>query len=100
MSSCSVEVQALVDRLNALDAGGAASLAPADVQALVSAVLGVYERACERAGVEIPAAGPDVAATAAIRLACALARSQNLTPFDFALWYSHTAAAPEAAGRE
>jgi len=100
MSSSSAVVRDVVDRLNALEQSGVLALQPREVQALVSAVLGVYERACERAGGEIPAASPDVAATTAIRLACALARSQNLTPFDFALWYSHTAPAAAAAGHE
>ena len=82
---------AAVDSLERLDDRAVAALPAERLRALIAATLRLYDRACEQAGGEIPPAGPDVPATAAIRMACALARSQNLTPFDLALWFSHTA---------
>ena len=63
----------------------------AAIRALVGSVLRVYEHACANARREIVPVGGDISTTAAITLACALARSQSLTPFDLALWFSHTA---------
>ena len=88
-----------VTLMDALDDRAIAALSGERLRALIAATLRVYDRACEQAGGEIPPAGPDVPATAAIRMACALARSQNLTPFDLALWFSHTAPR-EGVGRE
>ena len=50
-----------------------------------------YARAVEEAGRELPPLTPDVSTTDAMTLACALLRSQNLNPFDLALWFSRYA---------
>src|SRR4051812_30508327 len=61
------------------------------IRGAIGAVLRVYEQACSHARHEIAPVGHEVSTTAAVTLACALARSQSLTPFDLALWFSHTA---------
>ena len=66
-------------------------MSEADVRATVSEVTRMYADACEKAGVEIPPLEPGVSTTEALTLACALVRSQGLTPFDMALWFSHGA---------
>jgi hypothetical protein len=76
----------------ATDAGGGASVPEAALQQVIGGVLRLYDAAIAHAHREIAPVGPDVSTTAAIALACALVRSQSLTPFDFALWFSHTAA--------
>ena len=45
-----------------------------------------------QAGRELPPLTSDVATTEAITLACALLRSQDLTPFDMAMWLCRRAA--------
>jgi hypothetical protein len=72
-----------------------ASISEPALRQVVGAVLRLYEAACTHAHREIAPVESDVSTTAAITLACALVRSQSLTPFDFALWFSHTAAAGE-----
>ena len=47
-----------------------------------------YTQACEDAGRELPPLDPGISTTEALTLACALLRSQDLTPFDMALWFS------------
>ena len=59
-----------------------------DVRAIVSAATRLYAHASAQAGRELSPLTPDVATTDAITLACALLRSQNLTPFDMAMWFS------------
>ncbi len=88
----------LLDRIAASEAVG--DLPVAVVQQLVGGVLRVYANACRSAGAEIPPTGRDAAATDAVVLACALVRAQDLSPFDFALWFSHTAPRRDAAGPE
>ena len=66
----------------------------AEIRRTVSAATRLYAAACEQAGSEIPPLDPGVSTTEALTLACALLRSQDLTPFDMALWFSHGAAAP------
>lgn len=56
--------------------------------ALVTEATLAYARAVEEAGHELPPLKPEVTTTDAMTLACALLRSQNLTPFDLALWFS------------
>jgi len=60
----------------------------ATVRAAVSSATRLYAQACEAAGKELPPLDPGVSATDALTLACALLRSQDLTPFDMALWFS------------
>jgi hypothetical protein len=60
--------------------GETADLSPDDVSALVSA--------STRAGRELPPLTQGVSTTEALTLACALLRSQDLTPFDMAMWFS------------
>lgn len=59
-----------------------------EVRAIVSAATRLYANASAQAGRELPPLTPDVATTDAITLACALLRSQALTPFDMAMWFS------------
>ena len=78
----------LLDRLAGRD-----DLSPADVRAIVSAATRLYANASAQAGRELPLAA-GVSATDAVMLACALMRSQGLTPFDMAMWFGR------GAGRE
>ena len=69
-------------------------LAEDDVRAIVSAATQIYANACTRAGEELPPLTEQVSTTDAITLACALLRSQDLTPFDMAMWFSRGARHP------
>ena len=96
-SSASVNVQAAADLLDGVVRNGrSAEVDDGALRAAISAILRLYEEACAETRREIPPADADVSTTAAVTLACALARSQSLTPFDLALWFSHTAPRPEA----
>jgi hypothetical protein len=66
----------------------AADLTEDEVRAIVSAATRLYANASTQAGRELPPLTPEVATTDAITLACALLRSQDLTPFDMAMWFS------------
>jgi hypothetical protein len=66
-------------------------LSPEDVRAIVSAVTRLYANACTRAGVELPPVTSSVSTTDAITLSCALLRSQDLTPFEMAMWFGRGA---------
>ena len=67
------------------------SLAAEDVRAIVSAATRLYANASSQAGHELPPLTPDVSTTDAITLSCALLRSQDLTPFDMAMWFGRGA---------
>ena len=67
-------------------------MSASEVQKAVSEATRLYAAACEEAGKEIPPLEPGVSTTEALTLACALLRSQDLTPFDMALWFSRGAA--------
>ena len=77
---------ALLDRLAEAD-----DLSPDDVRVVMSAATRLYASACARAGEELPPVTSDVSTTDAISLACALVRSQDLTPFEMAMWFSRGA---------
>ncbi|MGH9238318.1 MAG: hypothetical protein ACRD3G_09800 [Vicinamibacterales bacterium] len=62
-----------------------------EVRAIVSAATRLYANASAQAGRELPPLTSGVATTDAITLACALLRSQDLTPFDMAMWFSRGA---------
>ena len=81
------EVRA-VSVLQQLADGGEVS--PDTVRAVVTAATRLYARESERAGEPLAPLAPDVSATDALTLACALLRSQDLTPFDMAVWFSRT----------
>jgi hypothetical protein len=63
-------------------------VSPDAVRAVVTAATRLYARESERAGQPLAPLAPDVSATDALTLACALLRSQDLTPFDMAVWFS------------
>ena len=65
-----------------------ATLSPEQVRAVVSAATRLYAAASSRAGEELTPVGPEVSTTDAVMLACALVRSQDLTPFEMAVWFS------------
>ena len=67
---------------------GRTDLSDDEVRAIVSVVTRLYASASTQAGRELPPLTSDVATTDAITLACALLRSQDLTPFDMAMWFS------------
>ena len=67
---------------------GNGDVSPDAVRALVTAATRLYARECERTGAPLPPLAPEVSATEALTLACALLRSQDLTPFDMAVWFS------------
>ena len=62
-----------------------------DVRAIVSAATRLYANASTRAGRELPPLAADVSTTDAVTLACALIRSQDLPPFDMAMWFGRGA---------
>jgi len=66
-------------------------LSPESVRAVVSAATRLYAQASDRAGEPVAPLAPDVSTTDALILACALLRSQDLTPFDMAMWFSRGA---------
>jgi len=80
------DVPGVVATLEQLVESGA--LAPEQVRAIVSAATRLYVAASARAGHELPPLGPEVSTTDAVTLACALVRSQDLTPFEMAVWFS------------
>ena len=66
-------------------------LSPDEVQAIVSAATRLYANASTQAGRELPPLSPDVSTTDALTLSCALLRSQDLTPFEMAMWFGRGA---------
>ena len=79
-------MRAALSTLERLTAGGTL---PADiVRAMVSAATRLYAEASARAGRELPPLDAEVSTTDALTLACALVRSQDLTPFEMAVWFS------------
>lgn len=81
------DAQAIVSALERLIHDGA--LSPESVRAVVSVATRLYAEASVRAGQELPPLEPEISTTDALTLACALVRSQDLTPFDMAVWFSH-----------
>ena len=67
---------------------GTGALSPEIVRAVVSAATRLYVEASARAGRELPPVTPEITTTDALTLACALVRSQDLTPFEMAVWFS------------
>jgi hypothetical protein len=86
MSGCS-SLDDAVAALERLASDRAEALSPESVRAVVSAATRLYASASEQAGSEIPPLDAAVSTTEALTLACALLRSQDLTPFDMALWF-------------
>ena len=80
------DVSGLVATLEQL--AGAGALSPEQVRAIVSATVRLYATASECANRELPPVTHDVSTTDALTLACALVRSQDLTPFEMAVWFS------------
>lgn len=74
-----------------LDRMASAGPSPEAVRRAVSAATRLYASAVERAGAEIPPVGPEITTTDALTLSCALLRSQDLTPFDMAMWFGRGA---------
>ena len=66
-------------------------ISPDDVQAIISAATRLYANASSRVGRELPPLAPDVSTTDALTLSCALLRSQDLTPFEMAMWFGRGA---------
>ena len=66
---------------------GRADLTEDEVRAIVSATTRLYANASAQAGREVPPLTPDVSTTEALTLSCALLRSQDLTPFEMAMWF-------------
>ena len=58
-----------------------------EVRAVISAATRLYANASSHAGRELPPLSPDVSTTDALTLSCALLRSQDLTPFEMAMWF-------------
>ena len=97
-SSAGADVQAAVDLLNrVVGSGRSGEVDEEALRAVIGSVLRLYEEACTETRREIHPVDAEISTTAAVTMACALARSQSLTPFDLALWFSRTAPRPEAA---
>jgi len=77
-SDAAAQLEQLADRTD---------LSPEDVCAIVSAATRLYANASSQAGRELPPLSPDVSTTDALTLSCALLRSQDLTPFEMAMWF-------------
>jgi hypothetical protein len=77
-SDAAAQLERLADRTD---------LSPEDVRAIVSAATRLYANASSQAGRELPPLSPDVSTTDALTLSCALLRSQDLTPFEMAMWF-------------
>jgi len=58
-----------------------------EVRAIVSATTRLYANASAHAGRELPPLTREVSTTDALTLSCALLRSQDLTPFEMAMWF-------------
>lgn len=82
------EVRAAVSVLERSAASG--DLTPDTVRAVVTAATRLYARESDRAGAAAAPLASDLSATEALTLACALLKSQDLTPFDMAVWFSRT----------
>ena len=80
------EAKAAVSMLERLAEHG--DLSADSLCAVVSAATRLYAAASVRAGVELPPVTTSVSTTDALTLACALVRSQDLTPFEMAVWFS------------
>ena len=80
------DVAAVVTTLERLAETGA--LSPDQLRAVVSGATRLYVAASARAGQELPPLTPEISTTDALTLACALVRSQDLTPFEMAVWFS------------
>ena len=80
------EVRSAVSLLEDLAEHG--GLSADGVRAVISAATRLYSNASTRAGEELPPLTPDVSATDALTLACALVRAHDLTPFEMAVWFS------------
>jgi hypothetical protein len=78
----------------ALEALNSASLTQDDIRAVLSVATRWYASAVEASGTEFRPVDATISATEAVTLACALLRSQDLTPFDLALWFPRGAPAP------
>jgi ABC-type transporter Mla subunit MlaD len=61
-----------------------------EIRAIISAATRLYANASSRAGRELPPLAPDVSTTDALTLSCALLRSQDLTPFEMAMWFGRS----------
>ena len=72
------ELEQLADR---------ADLTDDEVRAIVSATTRLYANASTQAGRELPPLTPDISTTDALTLSCALLRSQDMTPFEMAMWF-------------
>jgi hypothetical protein len=62
-----------------------------EIRAIISAATRLYANASSQAGRELPPLSPDVSTTDALTLSCALLRSQDLTPFEMAMWFGRGA---------
>ena len=62
-----------------------------EICAIISAATRLYANASSQAGRELPPLSPDVSTTDALTLSCALLRSQDLTPFEMAMWFGRGA---------
>ena len=82
------EARAAVSVLEQLAESG--ELSPESVRAVVSAATRLFAQASDRAGGPVAPLAADVSTTDALILACALLRSQDLTPFDMAVWFSRS----------
>ena len=81
-TSTAAQIEQLADRTD---------LSPDDVRAIVSAATRLYANASSHAGRELPPLTPDISTTDALTLSCALLRSQDLTPFEMAMWFGRGA---------
>ena len=82
------EARAALSVLEQLAASG--DLSAESVCAVVTVATRLYAQAAEQAAEPPAPLAPGVSTTEALTLACALLRSQDLTPFDMAVWFSRS----------
>lgn len=75
----------IVDKLRLMSAGK--KLSATELGELVGAIAQIYSEAVTERGREISITRTSLDATAAVVLSCALLRSQDLSPFDLAIWF-------------
>jgi hypothetical protein len=80
-------------RQEALSLAGGESpetVSPGQLRALLSATVQLYAAFCEDTGTDLDPLEPEVPATDAVVLSCALLKARDLNPFDLALWFSRS----------
>jgi len=88
LSALLAGLRAQIDRTR--EAGELAEVPQEDVTSLVSSAVKLYANVVEETERNIAVSDGSISTTEAMVVACALLRSQDMNPFDLALWFSRT----------